>query len=300
MQKLFTFGCSFTQYNWPTWADLLGLEYSPHFNWGYAGLGNRAIAERVAEAHARIKIDKDDIVVIQWSSPLRHDYMRTDLPRTDGTVWKTHGSIFSIENAKIFDNKWLYDFWDEKAYMIHTLNEILLVQEFLNGVGANWYMTSMNDLTKMGNEKRPGTMGGEYQSPDAKLKHFWEVDPGLTFYKEAIWDQYKDRWVDPIINVIPETEELNWKFKYDKNRSEEKSYPLKDGMWEEAHPTCHQHAIWMLALKDKMGVEPRLTQEQVDLIKEVEAIKASTETFKEFEHGIMNTSWFISRNYRGL
>lgn len=300
MKKLFTFGCSFTNYNWPTWADLLGQEYFPHFNWGYAGLGNRAIADRVAEAHARMPFEKDDVVIVQWSSPLRHDWMRTDLPKTEGTYWRTHGSIFSIENAKTFDQRWMQTFWDEKAYMIQTLNAIVATQEFLNGVGVEWYMTSMNDITKMGNHKAPSTMGGEYQAPSTTLKHFWEVDNSLQFYKEAIWDRYPDKWVDPIMNVIPETEDLNWTFKFDKNRPEEKSYPLKDGMWEEAHPTSHQHAIWMLELKNKMGLEPILTSAQVDLIKEVEAIKAATSTFKEFEDSMRTTEWFVERNYRGL
>ena len=244
--------------------------------------------------------EKGDVVIVQWSSPLRHDWMRTDLPKTEGTYWRTHGSIFSIENAKTFDQRWMQTFWDEKAYMIQTLNAIVATQEFLNGVGVEWYMTSMNDITKMGNHKAPSTMGGEYQAPSTTLKHFWEVDNSLQFYKEAIWDRYPDKWVDPIMNVIPETEDLNWTFKFDKNRPEEKAYPLKDGMWEEAHPTSHQHAIWMLELKNKMGLEPILTPAQVDLIKEVEAIKAATSTFKEFEDSMRTTEWFVERNYRGL
>lgn len=300
MKKLFTFGCSFTNYNWPTWADLLGLEYFPHFNWGYAGLGNRAIADRVAEAHARMSFEKGDVVIIQWSSPLRHDWMRTDLTKTEGTYWKTHGSIFSKENSKVFDSHWINTFWDEKAYVIQTLNAIVATQEFLNGVGVEWYMTSMNDLKKMGNPKLPSTMGGEYQAPTTKLKNFWEVDPSLTFYKEAIWDKYADRWVDPIMDVIPETEELNWSFEFDQGRPEELAYPLKDGKWEEAHPTCHQHAIWMMSLKEKMGLDPTLTADQVDLIKLIENAKASTKTFRQFEDAIRDSNWFIQRNYRGL
>lgn len=300
MKKLFTFGCSFTNYNWPTWADLLGLEYFPHFNWGYAGLGNRAIADRVAEAHARMPFEKGDVVIVQWSSPLRHDWMRTDLTKTEGTYWKTHGSVFSEDNAKIFDSHWIHTFWDEKAYMIHTLNNIVAVQAMLDGIGCDWYMTSMNDLTKMGNQKNAKTLGGEHQIPGTELRNFWEVDNSLMFYKEAIWDKYPNRWVDPIINVIPETEELCWRFEFDKHRKEEKNFKVTNGMWEEAHPTSRQHAIWMLALKEKMGLEATLTHEQVELVKEIEAIKANTKTFKEFEDGMAKSSWHIERNYRGL
>ena len=50
MRRLFTFGCSFTAYGpIPTWADFLGLEFEQYENWGMSGIGNRGIAERVAE-----------------------------------------------------------------------------------------------------------------------------------------------------------------------------------------------------------------------------------------------------------
>lgn len=301
MNRLFTFGCSFTNYNWPTWADLYGLEFGPlHYNWGYPGLGNRAIAERVAECHARMSLTSEDTVIIQWSSPLRHDYMRTNQRKTtEGTKWMTHGSIFSKENASVFDRRWIDTFWDEKAYLIHTLNNIILTIGLLNSVGVKWMMTSMNDLSLVGNELSENTFGGEYQPP-GKLNHFWDLDSTLVFYKEEIWDRYKDKWLDPIIDVVFETPDLSWFFDFDKSRDIEKTYPVKDGKWEEAHPTIRQHAIWMLGMKDRLGLEPKYISEQISLIKEIEDLKEKTKTFQEFEHAIMNTEWFISRQYRGL
>jgi hypothetical protein len=56
----------------------------------------------------------------------------------------------------------------------------------------------------------------------------------------------------------------------------------------------------MLKLKDDMGLEPRLTHEQANLITSIESIKNNTKTFKEFEEGVMNTEWFMQRQYRGL
>lgn len=54
MDRLYTFGCSYTSWNWPTWADIMSLEANYYENWGHAGLGNRAIAERVAECNIKI------------------------------------------------------------------------------------------------------------------------------------------------------------------------------------------------------------------------------------------------------
>jgi hypothetical protein len=300
MKRLFTFGCSFTLYNWPTWADIYGLEYGPlHYNWGYPGLGNRALLERLGECHARMNITKDDTVIIQWSSAIRHDYLRTDIIKTEGTNWRTHGSIFSKENAKVFDNKWIKDFWDEKAYLIHTLNFITTAMAMLEGIGCKWMMTSMNDLTKIGHEVSDRTFGGEYQG-NQKLVDFWDADTNLLFYKEFIWDKNKDHWVDPIINVIAETEEMSWTFDVDPNRNIEKTYKIINGKWEEAHPTSMQHATWMLQLKDRMGEKPVLYTEQIELIKHVEEVKKNTKTFKEFEDSLRSTEWFLQRQYRGL
>ena len=38
--RLYTFGCSMTSYFYPTWADILGQEFSYYENWGEPGAGN--------------------------------------------------------------------------------------------------------------------------------------------------------------------------------------------------------------------------------------------------------------------
>ena len=47
----------FTNYAWSTWADILGCDFDTYENWAYPGLGNRAIAERVAELTCIRNID---------------------------------------------------------------------------------------------------------------------------------------------------------------------------------------------------------------------------------------------------
>jgi hypothetical protein len=43
MSRLFTFGCSFTNYRWSTWADCLAPEFDYFENWGQSGGGNHYI-----------------------------------------------------------------------------------------------------------------------------------------------------------------------------------------------------------------------------------------------------------------
>ena len=74
--RTFAFGCSLTQYFYPTWADILIHHYKQEGatvgeNWGRSGAGNQYISTRLWEAHTEHKFNKDDIILLQWSSFFR-------------------------------------------------------------------------------------------------------------------------------------------------------------------------------------------------------------------------------------
>jgi hypothetical protein len=74
VSRLFTFGCSFTRFFWPTWADILAYELKiPHQNWGIPGLGNVGVQSRLLECDLRNKFNEDDIILAVWSSWSRED-----------------------------------------------------------------------------------------------------------------------------------------------------------------------------------------------------------------------------------
>jgi len=291
-QRLFTFGCSYTSYNWPTWADILGVEFNMFYNWGLAGLGNKAISERIAECDTHFNFTENDLVIVQWSSYYRHDWMHTTMPFDETpSRWRTRGSIFSTESQKVFDNAWVSRFWDEKAYYLHTLNHILLTQGFLNSKGCHWYMTSMNDLSKVGNEISAKTIGGEWHNNNSSLFVPWEQDQTLLNYKLKIWDQYADRWLDPIMNLQIETPDLAWWFEVDQNCKIEKNYTTAGGRWEEMHPSIDQHSVYTSYIKDKLFNNPKLYKEQLELVDQFRKIKHSSTTWKDFESRISQTVW---------
>ena len=88
--KLFTFGCSYTNYYWPTWSDLLGYQFDEHQNWAISGLGNNAIMQRVNEALTKNKVTEDDYVVVHefvaahHGKPVTHDRDRVTTHDTGG------------------------------------------------------------------------------------------------------------------------------------------------------------------------------------------------------------------------
>lgn len=261
MKRLFTFGCSYTSYSWPTWADLLSFEYDEFHNWALAGLGNRAIAERVSEANVRHKFTKDDTIIVQWSSHIRNDwYHQTSLPdRHPG--WKTAGSIFNYINASLYDEKWIKTFFFEPAFLMHTLNNISLVQNFLNSIGCTWYMTSIGDIRNMGTDLREGVGYGERPNINVsafdKSKYAWENIPELMIYEDQIWKKYANKWLTPMEQSAKEHLEYTFKFK---------DTLAPNGEFYDIHPSTRQHWIWIdQNLKDVLPI----SQQSMDLGLEV-------------------------------
>ena len=225
MSRLFVLGCSFSNYAWPTWADILGLEFDVYENWAFPGLGNRALAERLAEIHVHNHLTKDDTVIIQWTSHLSHDWHATDHRHQDNAGWKTSGSLFNYINEEVFDEKWIKTFWSENSYMMHTFNNILLAQNFLNGIGCTWRMTSMGYINKM-NSDYPSDDHGEQMS-DIDI---WESAPPLRVYKKIFDD--KSKWIKPVGTFAWNHKTKPYKFK----SMQDKAVFAIDN-----HPTVEQH-----------------------------------------------------------
>ena len=140
MKRLFTFGCSFTRYYWPTWADMLGNSYDHFENWGNSGLGNRAIFERLSECIVHNKISKDDTIIIQWSEFHRFDF-HLPLPLLP-EGWAQGGNLLTSSAVPNDIQK----VWNEKSYIMHTLNYINMAAKLLTSLGCKWYMTSIRNL----------------------------------------------------------------------------------------------------------------------------------------------------------
>ena len=88
-KRLFTFGCSFTGYNWGTWANVLAKELEPieFYNFGRAGAGNHYIFNSLMQADAMYNFTHEDLVMVQWTNVSREDRYTDE--------WLTPGNIYS-------------------------------------------------------------------------------------------------------------------------------------------------------------------------------------------------------------
>lgn len=239
MKRLFVFGCSFTAYCWPTWADLLSLDFDHYENWGLSGIGNRAIAERVAECNVRNQLGPNDVVIVQWSTHLRNDFFHEYSLPTRPPGWKTSGSIFNYLNLEIYDQKWIETFFYEPAYVMHTLNFVSLTQRFLDSLGVTWYMTSIGDLRNLGNDLVDGDGYNETILINNEEKEMemlaWQKFPELAYYQQEIWGVYKEKWLPPLFVEANKHPEQFYDF-----------YRVEDGeLFYDMHPSVRQHNDWL-------------------------------------------------------
>ena len=289
MRRLFAFGCSFTNYAWPTYADFLSYEFDEYENWGFPGLGNRAIAERVAECHAKNNITKDDIVLVQWTSHVRNDFHTFQeieyskdkfihgwFRPTNKIGWKTQGNIFSSGNLDInYNPKWINTFWDEYSYFMYSMNEILLTQGLLDATKCTWRMITISDTKKLGSDI-PHTQG----ETSRDTINVWEDHPEFNCYKETIFEgKYKNHWLEPLGLFAWEREEDLYSFKGPNDPE-----PYKD-----FHPSHKHHYEYMNeVVRPSLSINSKNNNKQQSTYDRITRLKEQTEDLISFEEKIIH------------
>jgi len=164
-KRFFAFGCSFTKYCWPSWADLLSKEMTDaeYFNCGLNGSGNQLISYRIAEANTRYKFTDTDLVMVLWSTYYRED-------RWVNGKWIAHGNIYNHHDG-VYDKTWIRKFADPKGYLIRDLAIMELTRGYLKSLPCT--SICLNSV--------PVTF--EEHNVD---KSFDKTDDALLIYKELI------------------------------------------------------------------------------------------------------------------
>lgn len=164
-KRVFAFGCSFTNYYWPTWADIMAYEMpnAKFYNYGRSGAGNLFIANKVAEASSRFEFEETDLIMIMWTTLCREDrYFHGD--------WCLPGNIFT---QGIYNKEFVERFCDPKGYLVRDLGLIKMTNSFLGTVKADTLVTACQPFDAQ-------------QSRD----HYNRLDPSvleiLRFYKSMI------------------------------------------------------------------------------------------------------------------
>lgn len=122
-KRAFAFGCSFTNYVYPTWADIIMNEMPnvESYNFGQAGGGNHFIACRIAEANTRFKFNETDLVMVMYSTAFRED-------RFLNGRWKTNGNIY---NQGFYDKNFVKNYVDPLGCVVRDLALMEMSRRYL-------------------------------------------------------------------------------------------------------------------------------------------------------------------------
>ena len=131
-KRLFTFGCSFTSYNWPTWADVLASEMPnvEFYNFGHCGGGNSMISSRIVEVNTRYKFTDTDLVIPMWTTFCRED-------RYVNGHWMSTGNMYSQDE---YGKEFVRKYCDPIGYLLRDLSIITITSAYLKSLSSDSFM----------------------------------------------------------------------------------------------------------------------------------------------------------------
>ena len=184
MSRLYTFGCSFTSYRYPTWADFVGQEFDVYENWGKSGAGNFYIASQLYECNQINKLTKDDHVLIMLSSFTRYDFI------DDTSYFHTPGNIYSQD---YLDEKFKTKYWSQEYGFYISWFCTNSIIHLLKSIGCKYKIMCAFDLLKVetdsylfedSSKPRIGSCADYFKEvlPKVNMKE-WFDETGDGYYK---------------------------------------------------------------------------------------------------------------------
>lgn len=180
-KRFFSFGCSFTNYIWPTWADIIGQDIEIYENWGDPGGGNFFIFNSLIEANLKYKFKEGDLVVIMWTNKERED-------RYSNNKW-IHAYPETVE--KEYGKDWVKKYFlDNRAFLIRDLAVMSAAQEILNSTRCDWANLIWHSLfTSSQFKDEIAKRWNQASVEEQKQIKSWWVDKSRQIYKGEIIDE---------------------------------------------------------------------------------------------------------------
>lgn len=195
MKRLFTFGCSFTQYwRWPTWADALGQQAEYFENWGLCGAGNGYIFNSLIECNQRHKLNHTDTVIIMWTNTSRED-------RYVGKAWLPMGNIYWTAGQELPD-EYVKRYACERGYLIRDLAFVTAAKNLLDSWNCDWRFLSMVPLTNSNFDSDLGSNPNDMISADSDVRMLYQSS--LNHIRPSVYETVFDKqwWTG---NGIPDS-----------------------------------------------------------------------------------------------
>lgn len=164
--RLFTFGCSFTKYKWPTWADIIGTNFPIHYNYGELGAGNYYISLKLYEIHLANKITSNDVVIIMLSSSNRFDFYDSNIKK-----FNCNGNVYNSEN--VLGEHFVNNIWNVEHSIYNTWFMVKTIKTLLDSIGCKYKIIEGFGLLQTDEE--------------TKFKYDTRIEHLITDYQEIVY-----------------------------------------------------------------------------------------------------------------
>lgn len=134
MNRLFTYGCSYTKYHWPTWADYLGYFFDKNYNRGSSAKGNRYIFNTITQDIFQKDITKNDTLIIQWSGLGRNDYFFKD-------GWHCQGEVF--DSSEIYNTDYIEKYFSFNHHVTELIGYYKILIKLFEEIGCTYRFIHM-------------------------------------------------------------------------------------------------------------------------------------------------------------
>lgn len=189
--RLFAFGCSFTDYIWSTWPEIIAYDLDiPFYNYGKRGAGNQFIANAVMQADAQLSFTDRDLVIVCWTNVCREDKWVNGL-------WITPGNIYT---QGIYDNHYVKKFADPDGYLVRDTATISMIDAVLTNRRCDYYFLSMVDTIRWLTQYTPN----EASEIHRRLHNMYEMSLNKIkpSYYEVLWNDDTNCIIDEFNNIF--------------------------------------------------------------------------------------------------
>jgi hypothetical protein len=252
-KRLFAFGCSFTNYFWTTWPEIIAYDLDiPYYNYGQSGGGNLYMSNMVCQADSIHNFNENDLIIICWTNVARED-------RWVNGQWITPGNIYTQE---IYDNKFIEKWSDPMGYLIRDLALIKLTKTLLSLKGCQFHFLAMCDILNLFNQNSNMTSIPENLKPN--------YEKLLTLYKDEI------EFIQPsFFKILWNNDLQNHKFVPDESKGF--TY-FKDG-----HPYPDEHFRYLKKVFDEHVFDKKTILKICEVQKKfTDFIKERSQEFKRY------------------
>jgi len=223
-KRFFAFGCSFTNYWYPTWADIIAHDLDIEFyNYAAQGIGNVAMHTLMLEADLTHKFNQDDLIIVCWSGWSREDKFLE-------LGWR-HGRGNVLSDV-FYDKNYILNHWSYENDLIKNYTAIISANRMFN-ITTQCSMTPFEVYEESGYAKKKENevlnnstakyikqlygkylpnIGGRIFSSNGRMKNAYKVNdphPDILGHLSMVERLYKDLDLTLSKNTINDVEKYH-------------------------------------------------------------------------------------------